>query len=236
VKRTLVLMLAVIFGFFAPNADAKQLFQISGTDGYLVGGEGNTGNSFRYDGSEIWPGPGQASIVVDDQNNTGVVMGSVTTHGQTYTIILNRFMGMKPFMDGGIARDLYIHGTTGQGPPVLPKVWSYLAGWGRADVYKNGKLFYKDYEAHFMLTHGTRDKTSHKVNYSGPKRLMMAKKSGDKAKIAAAVKEIEEAETKAINKQTMQLHVVAHSDKKNAKHFPPFEEFIHFMWDEITWH
>jgi len=161
-------------------------------------------------------------------------MGSVMTHGHTYTIVLNRFAGHKPFMDGGIAHDLYIHGTTGNGPPVLPKVYTYLAGWGHANVYKDGVLLYKDYDAHFMLTQGTRDKTTHKVAFAGPKKLMMAKKSGNKKAMMAAKREIIAAE-KHINYRTMQLHVVAHSEKKNKKHFPPFEEFIHFMWDEITW-
>ena len=36
-------------------------FHISANKAYLVGGEGDTGNSFRYDGSGVWTGPGQAS-------------------------------------------------------------------------------------------------------------------------------------------------------------------------------
>ncbi len=211
-------------------------FRIVADQGYLVGGEGNTGNSFRYDGSEIWAGPGQAVIEVDDRTNTGLVMGSVMTHGHVYTIVLDRFAGEKPFMDGGIASQVYIHGTTGHGPPVLPRVLAYLAGWGTASVYKDGKLLYKDYDAHFMLTQGTRDKVTHKVAFAGPRKLMMAKKKGDKRAIAAARREIEAAEKTAIDPATMQLHVVAHSARKNPGHFPPFEEFIHFMWDEITWY
>ena len=211
-------------------------FHISATKAYLIGGEGDTGNSFRYDGSEVWTGPGQATIIVDEVNNVGTVEGTVTTHGHTYKIVMKEFKGGKPFMNGGVARDLYLHGTTGHGPPVLPKVWTYLAGWGHADVYKDGQLLHKNVHAHFMLTQGTRDKTTHRVDFAGPKRLMMAKKSGDPAKIKAAMQEIDEAASRAINTHTMQLHVVAHSEKKNPKHFPPFDWFTHFMWDEITWH
>ena len=211
-------------------------FHISAAKAYLVGGEGDTGNSFRYDGSGVWTGTGQATIIVDDVHNVGTVVGTVTTHGHTYKIVLKEFKGAKPFMNGGIARDLYLHGTTGNGPPVLPKVWTYLAGWGHADVYKDGQLLHKNVHSHFMLTQGTRDKKTHRVNFSGPKQLMMAKKGGDHAKIQAAMQEIDKAAARAINTHTMQLHVVAHSDEKNPKHFPPFDWFTHFMWDDITWH
>lgn len=231
----LFLILAAILIISTPVYAGKP-FQITGTNGYLVGGAGDTGNSFRYDGSQIWVGPGQASVIVDEESNTGVVTGTVVTHGHTYTITLTKFAGMKPFMDGGIARDLYIHGTTGNGPPVLPGVWTYLAGWGRGDVYKDGKLLYGNYEAHFMLTQGTRDKETHRVDFPGPKRFLMAKKSGNQSEIKAAELEIEQAATRAIDTNTMQLHVVAHSEKRNPNHFPPFETFIHFMWDDITWH
>jgi len=234
--RKLIVFTSTVLLLLASAATmAGGRYQLTADKGYLVGGDGTTGNSFRYDGSEIWAGPGQAVINVDDKKNTDLVMGSVMTHGHTYTIVLNHFDGHgKAFMDGGIAHDLYIHGTTGHGPPVLPKVYTYLAGWGHANVYKDGVLLYKDYHAHFMLTQGTRDKTTHKVAFAGPKKLMMAKKSGNKKAMMAAKREIIAAE-KHINYRTMQLHVVAHSAKKNKRHFPPFEEFIHFMWDEITW-
>ncbi len=232
--------MAIVFGllvFLGGTVDVPAAqYRIDGDRGYLVGGEGRTGDSFRYDGSEIWTGPGQAVIAVDDQRNQGLVMGTVTTHGHTYTIVLDRFSGDKPFMDGGIASNVRIHGTTGNGPPVLPEVLAYLAGWGRADVYKDGKLLYQDYDAHFMLTQGTRDKTTHRVAFSGPGKLMQAKQRGDRKAVAAAKREIAAAAVQAIDPGTMQLHVVAHSERKKAGNFPPFETFIHFMWDEITWY
>ena len=233
-KKAIIVILGILCIISASNVSAGN-FKITGDKGYLVGGAADTGNSFRYDGSEVWEGSGTATIDVHEENNTGTVEGSITTHGHTYKIVLTKFEGGKPFMSGGIARDLYLHGTTGKGPPVLPKVWTFLAGWGHADVYKDGKILYKDDHSHFMLTHGTRDKKNHKVNYLGPKKLMMAKKSGDKARIKAAKEEIDAA-GKAVDTHTMQLHIVSHPVKKNPKNFPPFETFIHFMWDDITWH
>lgn len=162
-------------------------------------------------------------------------MGTVTTHGHTYTVIMDRYAGPAKFMNGGIAKDLYLHGVTGHGAPILPKVYNYLAGWGRADVYKDGRLLYKHYFAHFMLTDGVRNKVTHKIDYPGPMQLMKAKKQGDKEAIKAAVQQIKKAAGK-VDTSTQQLHIIVHSGRKNPNHFPPFQVFVHFMWDQVTWH
>jgi hypothetical protein len=41
--------------------DHKNHAHFSAKKGYLVGGEGKTGNSVRYDGSKIWEGPSSAA-------------------------------------------------------------------------------------------------------------------------------------------------------------------------------
>ncbi len=219
----------------APAAADPAQYLITARQAFLVGGEGDTGDSFRYDGSEIWTGPGIATIDVNDRRNDGVVIGTVHTHGHVYTIVLDRFAGEAPWMDGGIAADLALHGTSGHGPPVLPKVHAYLAGWGQATVYKDGQVLLRDADAHFMLTQGVRDKRTHRVAYAGPKKLMMAKRRGDRAALKEAMAELKRAEA-AVDPSTMQLHVVAHTAQKDPSHFPPFKRFMHFMWDEVTWH
>ena len=236
-RRPAALLLALALPLAAaPGAAAEGgHYLITARQAYLVGGEGDTGDSFRYDGSAIWTGPGIATIDVSDRRNDGVVIGTVHTHGHAYTIVLDRFAGEAPWMDGGIAAGLELHGTTGHGPPVLPKVHAYLAGWGRATVYKDGRVLLRDADAHFMLTQGVRDKRTRRVAFSGPKRLMMARKRGDQEAVKAAMAELRRAEA-AVDPATMQLHVVAHSAQKDPGHFPPFKRFMHFMWDEVTWH
>jgi len=41
----------------------------------------------------------------------------------------------------------------------------YLAGWGFGHATLNGKLLYDNYEMHFMITQGIRDRKTLRVNY-----------------------------------------------------------------------
>lgn len=86
-----------------------------------------------------------------------------------------------------------------------------------------------------MLTDGVRDKVTHKVDFPGPMRLMLAQGRGDKAAVRATLKETKAAANN-VDTSTMQLHLIVHSEQKNHDHFPPFQVFMHFMWDEVTWH
>jgi hypothetical protein len=65
------------------------------------------------------------AMKMDEDNNMDSMSEGEMQHAQ----------GIKPFMQGGIAELLYLHGDTGQGPPVMPKVWTYLAGWGNLDIF-----------------------------------------------------------------------------------------------------
>lgn len=94
--------------------DLRKHAHFSAKQGYLVGGEGKTGNSVRYDGSAIWEGPSYAVVDVDPKDNKGMLLGIVRTHGHTYTILMTKFEGKTQFMDGGIATDLVLrHHRTG---------------------------------------------------------------------------------------------------------------------------
>lgn len=188
----------------------------AGPRAFLIGGLGNTGDSFRYNGSGVDMGSGTALVRVNERANTGTVTGTAVTKWGTLTVVIEQFEATAPFMDGGIARNLFLHGNTGNGPPVLPKVFTYLAGWGRADVYLDGKLLYKDYDAHFMITEGVRDKDTFRVDYKGPK--MVKSYPGSVANPGRQV-----------------LHIVAHSEDTKAGNLPPYRIFLHAMWDDITW-
>jgi len=67
-------------------------------------------------------------------------------------------------MSGGIAKNMFLHGLTGRGGPVLPKVWTYLAGWGKScTVFKDDEVLLNDYHCHFMLTEGVRQKDTREI-------------------------------------------------------------------------
>lgn len=211
-------------------------FVVTARKAYLVGGEGRTDNSVRYDGSKIWYGPGHATVLVDEVSNSGVVIGTIRSQGHTYTILMHEFSGTAPFMSGGIARNLFLHGLTGQGPPLFPRVLSYLAGWGKATVFKDDRVMYEDFGAHFMLTQGVRDKDTHGVQFPSAEEVQtLLTKSADTETLKSIKHRVEDS-AQRVNPTTMQLHIVAHSHRKDPQSVPPFTKFIHFMFDEVTWH
>ena len=195
----------------------EPLYNITaGPRSFLIGGLGDTGDSFRYNGRGIQVGKGYANINVNERTNTGRVIAVSETSFGTLTFVLKEFGGTEPYIDGGISKNLYLHGTTGNGPPVLPKSFTYLAGWGRADVYLNGKILYKNYDSHFMLTEGVRDKDTFKVDFKGPKNAKAYPGS-------------------VANPGRQVLHIVVHSDDTKKGNLPPYRIFLHAMWDGVTW-
>ena len=57
------------------------------------------------------------------------------------------------------------HGTdSGCGDNNWPKAFGFLAGWGFGHATLNGKPLYQDYEVHFMVTQGIRDRKTLKVD------------------------------------------------------------------------
>ena len=112
------------------------------------------------------PVDGTATVEVDAETNSGrmevLFNGTITPEkGKTFTgdirIVYEEFSEGSAFWEGGIADFVYLHGDSGQEAPVMPKVKSYLASWGPADVYANGELIYQDLIGHMMYTEGSRD-------------------------------------------------------------------------------
>ena len=59
--------------------------------------------------------------------------------------------------DGGVLLDGFHHGKTGTGTPLMPKVYTYGAFWGLADLYIDGKLADRRKMTHCMTTNTVRD-------------------------------------------------------------------------------
>lgn len=68
-------------------------------------------------------------------------------------------------MDGGIAAFIFEHGDSGCGDTNWPKTLLYVAGWGFGHATLNGTTLYEDYQIHFMVTQGMRDRETLEVNY-----------------------------------------------------------------------
>jgi hypothetical protein len=108
---------------------------------------------------------------------------------------------------------VYEHGDSGNGDPIYPKTWLYLAGRGRADVLKNGEPVYKDFSAHFMVMERSRDVKTHAMHYPMKRDL-----PGGETDPAG-----------------MEIDLWVRSKEQNTQNFPPFETFVHLYWDEVTW-
>ena len=62
-----------------------------------------------------------------------------------------------------IVQNVYLHGDTAAGQPVLPTVFTYLAAWGPGDATLDGEPFENEFEipapqwlGHVMVTEGAR--------------------------------------------------------------------------------
>ncbi|MBI3596627.1 MAG: hypothetical protein HY203_05685 [Nitrospirae bacterium] len=190
-------------------------FHLKGQKATLVGGmqDPSPWDHLDYAGKHLSSVPGTIDIDVDERSNTGQVVAEFDEGKDHYRIVFDRFAGSAPYQDGGIATRVYEHGDSGNGDPLYPKTWLYLAGWGRADVFKNGQPLYKDYSAHFMVMERSRDPKTHEVHY--PEKRTLPGGETDPA--------------------GMEIDLWVRSKEPDTKNFPPYEVFLHLYWDEVTW-
>jgi hypothetical protein len=190
-------------------------FQLTGQRTTLIGSMKDvvSWDHMDYEGHHLQSVQGHIDIDVDERENTGKIIAEFTEGTEHYRIIFDRFLGVPSYQDGGIATRVYEHGDSGNGDPLYPKIWLYLAGWGKADVLKNDQILYKDYSAHFMVMERSRDRLTHAVHY--PTRRTLPGGETDPA--------------------GMEIDLWVRSPERNTKNFPPFETFIHLMWEEVTW-
>lgn len=190
-------------------------FRIRGEKSTLIGNMRDTPpwDHLDYAGKRLTPVTGTIEIDVNERANTGSVVAQFAEGPDQYRIVFDRFEQWAPFQDGGIATRLYEHGDSGNGDPLYPKTWLYLAGWGKANLSKNGELLYKDYAAHFMVMERSRDPQTREVRYPIKRTL-----PGGETDPAG-----------------MEIDLWVRSKETNNANFPPFETFLHLYWEEVTW-
>ncbi|BFU95631.1 MAG: hypothetical protein NTNFB02_23530 [Nitrospira sp.] len=142
-------------------------FHISGGRATLVGSMQDVSpwDHLDYGGKHLNPVQGSIDLTVNDLTNSGQVKAKFVEGPDRYHIVFDRFSAKAPFQNGGIATRIYEHGDSGNGDPLYPKTWLYLAGWGTATVWKNDQLLHKDYDAHFMVMERSRDPKTREVRY-----------------------------------------------------------------------
>ena len=240
VKTALVIVsgLAVIGGLFLAKAQEGQFgtpkpnegtrifkptehpfysgeFHLKGDRATLVGSMQDVSpwDHLDYAGKRLTPLKGTIEIDVNEVTNTGRVVAEFGEGADRNRIVFDRFVGSQPFQDGGIATRVYEHGDSGNGDPLYPKTWLYLAGWGTGTMFKNDQILYKDYSAHFMVMERSRDPKTHEVHYPVKRTL-----PGGETDPAG-----------------MEIDLWVRSKEQNTKNFPPYQTFVHLYWEEVTW-
>lgn len=190
-------------------------FRLGGQRAVLVGSmqDRSPWDHLDYAGKHLIPVQGTIDIDVNERANTGLVTAEFVEGGNRYRIVFDRFTEARPFQDGGIATRVYEHGDSGNGDPLYPKTWLYLAGWGTATVFRNDQVLYKDYAAHFMVMERSRDPKTHEVRYPTKRTL-----PGGETDPAG-----------------MEIDLWVRSKEANKDNFPPYETFVHLCWEEVTW-
>jgi len=208
-------MLALMTGVFSVQAANTMTMHLEGSSpAYQVGGF-KSKNRFCYDGSCLIHGSGTIDIAVNPETSSGEITATFSGTDGNWKIVTKKFKLIKT--------DVNLHGASGgdvdpsMSPPVLPQVWTYLATWGPAKVFHNGKLAWMG-PAHLMVTEEVRDPANGKVDFKGPKNVKTYPGS-------------------VYNKHGMQIHFVAHPDEPPTKgYLPPFTRFVHLMYETVTWH
>jgi hypothetical protein len=155
---------------------------------------------------------GQIVLDVDEIKNTGTFRADLQLPEGRYVVELDRVHEFSPCQDGGIAAYLFEHGNSGCGDMNWPKSLLFVAGWGYGHATLNGRPLYQDYEIHFMVTQGMRDRKT--------KAVMLSPTSG---------------EAGSVNPATQQLDFYIRSPEKNSANHPDREVFDHFFAMEVTW-
>ena len=191
-------------------------FVISGGRIYQVGSlDDEPGwNHIGNDGSNASAVAGSVEIDVDERENTGSFVASLEVPQGMLVIEMERFHEFNPCQDGGIAAFIYEHGDSGCGDTNWPKTVIYLAGWGWGRATLNGRSLYDEYQIHFMVTQGMRDRETLEVDYP-----LLDKKS----------------QAGAVNPAAQQLDFFIRSPEGDERNNPGRKVFDHFFAMEVTW-
>ena len=187
---------------------------------------GEYGHNFAYDGKKVRPVEGKAIVDVNSETNTGSVVIELKNVKHQLSadeviegdvrIVMEYFEGEQPFKQGSIAENLYLHGDSGNGPPVMPKLFTFLAGWGLVDIYVDGEIKYEGLDAHIMYTEGAR------IN----NKIMKDDGTVYNPKLKS--------ESGFTDSSKREFHIVAHSTDEDKDNFPPNSRWIHLNFQEVA--
>jgi hypothetical protein len=207
-----------MLGIYAPEQhdlyDGR--FIISGTRVYQTGalGDESPWDHMGDDGSNVRAVGGTIEFDVDEIANTGTFVAELELPEGLYRVELEEVVEFDPCQDGGIAAFIYEHGDAGCGDMNWPKSLLYVAGWGTGSATLDGEPLYEDYQIHFMVTQGMRDRETLATMHPLPGKTTPAG---------------------AVNPAAQQLDFYIRSPETNEANHPAREVFDHFFAMEVTW-
>ncbi len=166
------------------------------------------------DASTVRGVEGSVEIDVDELENKGRFVARLTVPEGDLVLEFDRFHEFSPCQDGGVAAFIYEHGDSGCGDANWPKSFIYVAGWGYGHAVLNGEPLYRDYEMHFMVTQGMRNRKTLEIKYP-----LLNKKSP----------------AGAVNPAAQQIDFYIRSPETDARNNPTRKTFDHFFALEVTW-
>jgi hypothetical protein len=203
-------------GMYVPSQHAQYdgVFRIEGSNVYQAGSLNDPSPWDHMDNAaeRLRQVPGEIHIDVNEISNSGEFRAELQLPEGNYRVELERFNEFSPCQNGGIAAYLFEHGNAGCGDANWPKSLLYVAGWGYGSATLNGQPLYEDYEIHFMVTQGMRDRDTLQVQLSP-----------------------ESGEAGSVNPAAQQLDFYIRSPARNEANHPDREVFDHFFAMAVTW-
>ena len=162
----------------------------------------------------VRPVQGTLEIDVDELKNSGTAIARLKTPEGDLVLQFDRFHQFNPCQDGGVAAFIFEHGDSGCGDTNWPKTLLYLAGWGYGHATLNGKPLYDNYEMHFMVTQGMRDRKTLKTSYPAL---------------------TEHSHAGQVNPAMQQIDFFIRSPETDTRNSPTRKVLDHFFAMEVTW-
>ncbi len=157
---------------------------------------------------------GTVEIDVNEVENSGSFVARLEVPEGELLLEIQRFHEFSPCQNGGIAAYIFEHGDSGCGDSNWPKSFLYVAGWGYGRATLNGETLYQDYQMHFMVTQGMRDRETLKIDYP------ILDKKGPAGEVDPAAQ---------------QLDFYIRSPERDEQNNPARKVFDHFFAMEVTW-
>lgn len=170
-------------------------------------------NHMGNDGQNVHPVSGSIEIDVNEIENTGEFVARLELPEGELVIEMVRFHEFSPCQDGGVAAFIFEHGDSGCGDTNWPKTFLFVAGWGYGSATLDGQPRYSDYEIHFMVTQGIRDRETLEVHYPLPSKTT---------------------EAGAVDPSAIQLDFFIRSPETDDRNNPTRAVFDHFFATEVT--